>query len=55
MPSRFEPGGIVQHEFFVAQTPVIAMKTGGLSDTVHEFDPNSLKGNGLLLEEHTSD
>lgn len=34
MPSKFEPGGIVQHEFFVASTPVIAMKTGGLSDTV---------------------
>lgn len=24
MPSMFEPGGIVQHEFFVASTPVIA-------------------------------
>lgn len=30
MPSLFEPGGIVQHEFFVAGTPVIAFKTGGL-------------------------
>lgn len=23
MPSRFEPGGIVQHEFFIAGTPVL--------------------------------
>ncbi len=34
MPSLFEPGGIVQHEFFCGGTPVIAFKTGGLKDTV---------------------
>ena len=37
MPSLFEPGGIVQHEFFVGETPVIAYKTGGLKDSVIEF------------------
>jgi starch synthase len=37
MPSLFEPGGIVQHEFFVGETPVIAFRTGGLKDSVHEF------------------
>jgi len=37
MPSAFEPGGIVQHEFFVGCTPVIAFKTGGLKDSVIEF------------------
>lgn len=37
MPSVFEPGGIVQQEFFVAGTPVIAFKTGGLKDTVLEW------------------
>jgi glycogen synthase len=37
MPSIFEPGGIVQHEFFVGGTPVIAYKTGGLKDSVFEF------------------
>jgi len=37
MPSAFEPGGIVQHEFFVGETPVVAYKTGGLKDSVHEF------------------
>ncbi len=34
MPSLFEPGGIVQQEYFVAGTPVAAFKTGGLKDTV---------------------
>jgi starch synthase len=52
MPSVFEPGGIVQHEFFIASTPVIAFKTGGLKDTVIEFDWNSGKGNGILFENH---
>ena len=37
MPSIFEPGGIVQHEFFVGGTPVVAFKTGGLKDSVFEF------------------
>jgi glycogen synthase len=52
MPSEFEPGGIVQHEFFVASTPVLAFKTGGLKDTVIEFDYNTDKGNGILFESH---
>jgi starch synthase len=34
MPSLFEPGGIVQHEFFCGGTPVIAFRTGGLKDTI---------------------
>ncbi len=39
MPSAFEPGGIVQQEFFIAGTPVVAFKTGGLKDTVFEYNP----------------
>ena len=53
MPSMFEPGGIVQQEFFVAGTPVIAFKTGGLKDTVVEFDKVSKRGNGFTFEAHT--
>jgi len=52
MPSKFEPGGIVQHEFFVAGTPVIAYKTGGLKDTVHEFNPSTREGSGFLFENY---
>jgi starch synthase len=50
MPSAFEPGGIVQHEFFVAGTPVLAFKTGGLKDTVFEFNWDTNQGNGVVFE-----
>ena len=52
MPSMFEPGGIVQQEFFVACTPVIAFRTGGLKDTVFEFYQG--KGNGFTFEAYSS-
>ena len=48
MPSLFEPGGLVQHEFFVAGTPVIAHQTGGLKETVFEFNWDNNSGNGVL-------
>lgn len=35
-------GGIVQQEFFVAGTPVIAFRTGGLKDTVHEWSKDEM-------------
>ena len=50
MPSLFEPGGIVQHEFFIGGTPVLAFKTGGLKDTVFEFNYQTNKGNGITFE-----
>jgi starch synthase len=52
MPSVFEPGGIVQHEFFVGGTPVIAFKTGGLKDSVIEFLWDSEQGCGYTFESH---
>ena len=52
MPSLFEPGGIVQHEFFIAKTPVIAFKTGGLKDTVFEFNWKNNSGNGITFENY---
>lgn len=53
MPSVFEPGGIVQHEFFVGATPVIAFKTGGLKDSVLEYNWDSEEGSGYTFESHT--
>lgn len=47
MPSRFEPGGIVQHEFFVASTPAVVFATGGLKDSVTEYNFRTGKGNGF--------
>ena len=53
MPSLFEPGGIVQHEFFIAGTPVIAFRTGGLKDTVFEFQWDNNSGNGFTFDYYT--
>ena len=50
MPSAFEPGGIVQHEFFVGGTPVVAFKTGGLKDSVFEYNWDRREGNGFTFE-----
>lgn len=49
VPSRFEPGGLVQLEFLVADTPVICAATGGLKDTVIDFRANQENGNGYLF------
>jgi len=54
MPSVFEPGGIVQHEFFVGGTPVIAFKTGGLKDSVIEYMWDSEEGSGFTFESHAN-
>lgn len=54
MPSLFEPGGIVQHEFFIAGTPVIAFRTGGLKDTVFEYEWNTNKGNGFTFDAYNN-
>lgn len=52
MPSLFEPGGIVQHEFFVGGTPVVAFKTGGLKDSVIEFQFDTEIGSGFTFESY---
>ncbi len=55
MPSLFEPGGIVQHEFFCGGTPVIAFRTGGLKDTIFEYDYKTQKGNGFNFMSYDSE
>lgn len=40
----------LQQEFFVAGTPVIAYRTGGLRDTVHEWKSEQGEGNGFTFE-----
>lgn len=47
VPSRYEPCGLVQQEFFVAETPVIASDEGGLHDTVFEDEE---RRNGILIK-----
>jgi len=55
VPSLFEPSGVVQQEYFAAGTPVIAFKTGGLKDTIFEFqyaNNTNNNGNGFTFEAH---
>lgn len=49
VPSIFEPGGLTQMEFLVADTPVICSETGGLKDTVVDIRKTPT-GNGLLFK-----
>jgi starch synthase len=53
MPSRFEPCGLTQMYALKYGTAPIVRATGGLRDTVTEFDPESGNGCGFLFEEYT--
>jgi len=49
MPSRYEPCGLGQLISFKYATVPIANKTGGLADTVLEYDPATGDGNGFVF------
>lgn len=53
MPSKFEPCGLGQMIALRYGTIPVVRATGGLKDTVHEFDPISGKGNGFTFGEYT--
>ena len=48
--SKIETGGILQHDYFISGTPVIAYKIGGIQDTVIEYNIMDKKGNGILFD-----
>jgi starch synthase len=50
MPSLYEPCGLGQMISFKYATPVIAHKTGGLADTVVDFDFRAHQGNGFIFD-----
>ncbi len=54
MPSRFEPCGLGQLISFRFGTVPLVRETGGLADTVKEFDPRTGEGTGFLFKEYTS-
>lgn len=55
MPSRFEPCGLTQMYALKYGAAPIVRATGGLRDTVAQFDPASCTGNGFLFSEYQPD
>ena len=55
MPSRYEPCGLGQMISFKYATAVIANQTGGLCDTVADFDFRKQKGNGFIFDRYCRD
>ncbi len=53
MPSKYEPCGLGQLISLRYGTVPIVRSTGGLADTVHEFDSETLSGNGFLFTEYS--
>jgi starch synthase len=55
MPSRFEPCGLNQMYSLRYGTPPIVRATGGLDDTIVDFDARSGSGTGFKLGPYTPD
>jgi starch synthase len=54
MPSRYEPCGLNQMYSLKYGTIPVVRATGGLDDTIEEFDAKSGKGNGFKFAEYSS-
>ncbi len=54
MPSRFEPCGLGQIISLRYGTIPIVRATGGLAETVRDYDEDSVKGNGFSFKEFSS-
>jgi starch synthase len=52
MPSKFEPCGLNQMYSLVYGTIPIVRKTGGLADTVQNYNPKEKKGNGFVFTKY---
>ena len=52
VPSKFEPCGITQMQAMRYGCVPIIRKTGGLTDTVEDFDPKTEKGDGFVFEKY---
>jgi starch synthase len=49
MPSRYEPCGLAQMYSLKYGTIPVVRATGGLKDTIQEFDPGTGRGNGFVF------
>jgi starch synthase len=54
MPSLYEPCGLNQQYSLVYGTVPIVRSTGGLADTVREFNPQKAEGNGFVFQNFDS-
>lgn len=54
MPSSFEPCGLNQMYSLAYGTPPIVRATGGLDDSVENFDENTAKGDGFKFWSHNA-
>jgi len=52
IPSRYEPCGLTQMYSLRYGTIPVVRATGGLEDTIEEFDPQKLAGNGFKFREY---
>ncbi len=52
MPSKYEPCGLNQMYSLRYGTVPIVRRTGGLADTVHEFDPATGQGTGFTFSDY---
>ena len=52
MPSRYEPCGLSQMISLRYGTVPVVRRTGGLADTITEFDPDTARGNGFVFERY---
>ena len=55
MPSRFEPCGLNQMYSLRYGTVPVVRATGGLADTVQNYDPGTGAGTGFTFEEYSAD
>ncbi len=55
MPSKYEPCGLNQMYSLRYGTVPIVRSTGGLADTVQEYNPKTGKGTGFCFEEYDAD
>jgi starch synthase len=54
MPSRYEPCGLNQLYSLRYGTIPIVRSTGGLADTIRNYNPRTRKGNGFSFKEYSS-
>jgi starch synthase len=55
MPSQFEPCGLNQMYSLRYGTVPVVRATGGLADTVRDFDPRTGEGTGFTFDEYSSE